>query len=142
MKAKTIFIIMICAQILSGQETFLNFETAKLQAKEQDKHVLMVFSGSDWCKPCIQLKKDILESVPFQENQEVVLLYVDFPYKKQNKLSKEHQSHNERLAENYNQEGSFPKVILFNAEGEALRTIDYSQSMTPNYFLDQLALNQ
>ena len=40
----------------------LDFEAAKVEAARKDQTVLIVFSGSDWCKPCIQLKKSVLSS--------------------------------------------------------------------------------
>ena len=48
----------------------------------------MIFSGSDWCKPCINLKQSILLTDEFAKfsGEEMVLLELDFPYKKKNKL--------------------------------------------------------
>ena len=45
----------------------IDFEEAKQIALEQDKKILMVFAGSDWCAPCIKLKKKILVTEEFQE---------------------------------------------------------------------------
>jgi len=42
-------------------QTFLhNIDQPKTIASEKDQPSLMVFSGSDWCKPCIQLKEKVL----------------------------------------------------------------------------------
>ena len=39
------------------------------QAKVEQKNILIVFSGSDWCAPCIRLKTNVLDQVDFQEFQ-------------------------------------------------------------------------
>ncbi|MED5278251.1 MAG: thioredoxin family protein, partial [Verrucomicrobiota bacterium] len=34
----------------------VDFEKAKAQAAKEGKSILMEFTGSDWCPPCIQLE--------------------------------------------------------------------------------------
>ena len=50
-----------------SQEWQTNFEEAKKIATEQDKNVVIVFSGSDWCAPCIKLDKNIWQSEAFKK---------------------------------------------------------------------------
>jgi thioredoxin-related protein len=105
-----------------------NLEEASLDAQEKDKDILMVFAGSDWCKPCMKFKKDILEDAEFESfaSENLTILYLDFPARKKNKLPKEQTQYNENLAEKYNTSGSFPKVILFNSIIEKQREIEYT----------------
>jgi len=104
-----------------------NFEEAKRIAVEQDKKILMVFSGSDWCAPCIKLKKKILVTEEFQEfeKENVVVLYLDFPQRKKNRLSKEMMKHNESMADNYNRSGIFPNILLVDVEGTVIKNVKY-----------------
>lgn len=104
-----------------------NYDKAILSASEKNQNILMVFSGSDWCAPCKKLKKDILTSEEFTnyEEKHLTILYLDFPSKKKNKLSKEQTQHNEDLAERYNKSGVFPKVLLLNQSGEIIKEIRY-----------------
>jgi len=44
-----------------------NFSEAQKQAKVTHKQILINFSGSDWCGPCIRLRKEILESESFEQ---------------------------------------------------------------------------
>ncbi len=139
MKSKIIILFVLLTQFCSAQESFLSFEKAKELAQLEEKQILMVFSGSDWCKPCIQFKQDILESEDFQKaKNDQVLLYLDFPYKRKNALSKEEETHNEGLAETYNPEGKFPKIILLDAEGLVWGEIEYSQNLNFQNFQEQL----
>ena len=96
--------------------TFTDLTKAKKHAAENNQDILMVFAGSDWCKPCIQFKKDILQSTDFenQVGKQITVLYLDFPARRKNKLSKEQTAHNEDLAERFNKSGAFPKIILLD----------------------------
>lgn len=109
-------------------------------AKSSQKEVLMIFSGSDWCKPCMQLKNSVITSDEFSSfsSDRLVLLELDFPYRKKNRLPKEQQAHNEALAAKYNKEGRFPKVLLFNADQQLLGQINYKKNMPSKDFIDQI----
>ncbi len=48
-----------------SQEWKTNFEVTKTEATNQNKNILLVFSGSDWCGPCIKLDRDIWKSAEF-----------------------------------------------------------------------------
>ena len=63
-----------------------DFSEAQQIAKQNHKLILLNFSGSDWCGPCIKLKKDVFESAEFQSFAEsnLVLLRADFPRLKKN----------------------------------------------------------
>jgi thioredoxin-related protein len=87
-----------------------NFDEAVSLAQNEDKNIIIVFSGSDWCAPCIKLEKNIWQSEVFknESEKEWVLVKANFPRKKANELPKEQTEHNRKLAEKYNVEGSFP----------------------------------
>lgn len=110
-----------------------NMEQARAEAKADHKLVLLYFSGSDWCGPCIKLKKDVYESDAFAAYaaQRLVLVRADFPRAKKNQLSPEQTAHNERLAERYNPDGQFPLSVLLDADGKVLRSwAGYPASLT------------
>jgi thioredoxin-related protein len=115
-----------------------NFDDAKAVASKDQKGLLMVFAGSDWCKPCMQFKKEVLLSEKFSTYQmdHLVVLYLDFPAKRKNKLSKEQTQQNEALAEKYNKNGAFPKILLFNSDAALLSEIPYTHQ-TPNIFISE-----
>jgi thioredoxin-related protein len=105
----------ICANAQDNTSNlFTNKEEAILNAQENETQILMVFAGSDWCRPCIQFKKEILLNGEFTTyaNANLTVLYLDFPSKKKNQLSKDETIQNESLAEEFNKSGSFPKIIL------------------------------
>ena len=126
---------------VSTAQNFLhNFEDATTQAQSESKTVMMIFSGSDWCKPCIQLRKTILEDPVFDEyaNDKLVLLELDFPYKKKNRLPKEQQKHNEKLADQYNPQGIFPLMLLLDANGEVIQKMEFDPRLTPASYVTKI----
>lgn len=104
-----------------------NLTEALQQAKATNTPVLAVFSGSDWCKPCIMLTQEVFEKPEFQEfaQSRFVLARFDFPRNKKNKLSAEQTQRNEQAAAQLNKEGAFPLVVLLSPEGKVLAKTGY-----------------
>lgn len=100
-----------------------DFSTAQQNAKQQHRLILLNFSGSDWCGPCIKLKKDVFESAEFTAYAEgnLELIRADFPRLKKNQLAKDQQAKNDALAEKYNSSGKFPLTLLINEQGKVLK---------------------
>jgi len=98
----------------SQLEWYSDFDKAKQEAGTEGKYVMLYFSGSDWCKPCIQLDKNILETVTFSEyaRGNFVPVKLDFPKMKKNRLPKNSEIRNENLAEKYNPNGVFPLLVF------------------------------
>lgn len=122
-----------------SQEWQTNFEEAKKTAIEQDKNVIIVFSGSDWCAPCIKLDKNIWQSEAFKKEakEEWVLVKANFPRKKANELSKEQTEHNRKLAEKYNIEGSFPLVVVLDKNGKVLGKMGF-KNVSPEEYIKMI----
>lgn len=101
-----------------------SFEHAKELAKEKNQLILLNFSGSDWCVPCIGLRQEFFETEAFgafaQEN--LIMVNADFPRKKKNTGTPEQIKRNEALAEAYNSNGIFPLTLLVNAEGKVVKS--------------------
>ncbi|MCC3160371.1 thioredoxin family protein [Hymenobacter sp. 15J16-1T3B] len=116
--------------------------TALQQAKATNKPVLAVFSGSDWCKPCIMLKQEVFDQPEFQRyaQDKLVLARFDFPRSKKNKLPADQTKRNEQAAAQLNQEGSFPLVVLLSPEGKVLAKTGYRPGGPAAYdaYLSQL----
>ena len=106
---------------LTGWET--DFSRAKQSAQSEHKLILLNFSGSDWCGPCIRMHKDLFESSSFTNyaGDHLVLVNADFPRLKKHELSKDQQSKNDRLADKYDKEGIFPLTVLLTPGGKILK---------------------
>lgn len=123
---------------VSGWES--DFEKAKQKAHEEHKYILLNFSGSDWCGPCIRMHKDIFESDHFKDfaSKNLVLLKADFPRLKKNQLSKEQQQNNNQLADQYDRQGSFPMTVLLDESGKVIYNWEGYPQSSLTQFVDQL----
>lgn len=112
-----------------------NFEEAKLQALKENKNILLVFSGSDWCAPCIKLDNIVWKSEAFKtESDKYWVIYkADFPKKKANQLPAELAENNNKLAEKYNNNGSFPLVILLDKTAKVLGMTGFKNVSAVDY---------
>ncbi len=122
-----VLLFFVFTTFSNAQNWKTNFETAKTEAKVQNKRILLVFSGSDWCGPCIKLDKNVWQSDEFKSfsDKNYVLYRADFPKKKANQLSDEIRQQNLALAEKYNQDGNYPFVLLLNSDGKVLGVLGY-----------------
>jgi thioredoxin-related protein len=103
-----------------------NLDEAKLQAQKENKLILLNFSGSDWCGPCIRMHREIFDSEAFTKfaAEHLVLVNADFPRLKKNQPSREQQAINERIADDYNKKGQFPLTLLLDQNGKVLKSWD------------------
>lgn len=113
-----------------------NFETAKTQAKERDKLVFALFTGSDWCPGCIFLESSILNDKTVQAfiNEKFVPFIADFP--RERKIQPGVARQNAKLFESYELEG-YPTLLLIDKDGKKL-VQSYNESETPADFIKQL----
>lgn len=113
-----------------------DFSTAHKIAKEKKQLILLNFSGSDWCIPCIRMRKDIFDNNEFLQmaDTSLVMYNADFPRNKKNALPKEVRKENEELAEKYNPEGKFPFTLLVNTDGKVVKTWDGYPDQKPEQF--------
>jgi thioredoxin-related protein len=125
MKAYIALAVMVLLCAFTGDwET--DFAQAKSKAQQEHKYILLNFSGSDWCGPCIRMKKELFETTAFKTfaDANLVLVNADFPRQKKNRLPKALQQQNDQLADTYNTAGSFPYTVLLNANGRVLKAWD------------------
>lgn len=121
-----ILLISFLSIVLNAGDWFTNFEEAKAIAEKENKYILLNFSGSDWCAPCIKMKQEVFESKTFlsMAEKQLILVRADFPRSKKNQLTKEQIKHNEALAEKYNPEGKFPLTLLLESNGKIIKEWD------------------
>lgn len=137
---KLLLLALLGLYPLLSTDWLLDIEKAKQTAQNENKYILLNFSGSDWCGPCIQLRKEIFESEPFESfsREHLVLVNADFPRSKKNALSREQQRKNDQLAENYNKNGVFPLTLLLTAEGQVVKYWDGLPTASADQFIKQL----
>jgi len=118
-----------------------NLNDAFAQAQKEHKYILLNFSGSDWCGPCIKMHRDIFDNATFEKyaSTELVLVNADFPRQKKNQLSSTQQAINNAIADKYNTQGSFPLTVLLNEKGKVIKSWDGYPKATTNEFIADIA---
>jgi thioredoxin-related protein len=141
---KKAFLIPFLLLSMAGfsQNWTTNFDEAKATAEKENKTILLVFSGSDWCAPCIKLDKNVWQSEAFKAfaNDKLVLLRADFPKKKNNALPEELRNANLALAEKYNKEGFFPLVTVLDKTGKVIAKKGYESQTAEKYITELQAI--
>lgn len=127
MVKKSLF-ISVCFALLSlttalGQQWQHSWSETTSLAQKQNKHILLNFSGSDWCILCMRMHKTIFGSSEFISfsSQNLILYDADFPRNKKNQLNKEIEKENNILADKYNSAGHFPCTLLLDSNGKVLK---------------------
>lgn len=136
MRKALLFIIFILSiNGLQAQNWITDFTTAKEKAVKNNRPIILVFQGSDWCAPCIKLDHEIWSTEVFKNysKEHYIMLQADFPRKKKNKLSDKHTEGNKQLAETYNKQGFFPFVVVLDYEGNILGQTSYKKTTPENY---------
>ena len=112
----------------------VDFEKAKAQAAKEGKSILMEFTGSDWCPPCIQLEKNVLSQEAFKTGapKNFILLKLDSPRDKSKQTPEEIEQY-QVLSKQYAVQG-VPTIFLTDAKGEPYwQTVGYSGDPADKY---------
>ena len=105
------------APCFAAEGWLTDMDAAKKEAAEQKKDMMIEFTGSDWCPPCMQLRANVFSKPDFQKEAQknFVLLELDYPRSKEQ--SAEVKAANQKLAEQYGVTG-FPTVVFADASGK------------------------
>jgi thioredoxin-related protein len=132
---KIVLFVLIIPFFSYSQNWKSSFEEAKNQALAENKNIVLVFSGSDWCAPCIKLDKTVWQSEDFKKESENnwIIYKADFPKKKANQLNSDLTESNKKLAAQYNSSGYFPLVLLLDKSGTVLGLEGYKNISAVEY---------
>ncbi len=113
----------------------LDYHKAIEVAQSKDRPIMMVFTGSDWCKNCIALEKEVFQDNAFIEyaNENLVLLRVDFPRSKKDYKYKMDEETKSKLAEKYNPQGTFPFIVLISQDEASIASSGYRKGGWQSY---------
>jgi thiamine biosynthesis lipoprotein len=133
----TVLAVLIAPGQIRAQRIMQDPGNAFLMARQSGKKVLLVFSGSDWCVPCIRFEKKVLSDSSFRQfaGERLVVLEADFPQRK--KVPASLQTQYEALAEQFNPAGNFPQIVLLGPDKKFLAILSYTDQ-SPTDFIREL----
>jgi rhodanese-related sulfurtransferase/thioredoxin-related protein len=114
-------LVLALAPARATQLTWLtSLPKAQAQASAENKSVLLFFHGSDWCPPCIEMQRQVLDSPEFinYARQTLVLVDVDFPEKV--KQDEELKKADLALKARFNVGDALPTLVLLDDAGETV----------------------
>jgi protein disulfide-isomerase len=132
---RNLFLVLVAWLATSAGAAAADWQTdygkALQMAKSQNKQVLLDFTGSDWCGPCIELRKQVFSRPEFRAyaDKNLILVEVDYPQRK--KQSAELKKQNEKLSQQYGiDEKGFPTVVLLDPAGKKVREFTGNEGET------------
>ena len=100
-----------------------NLTDALKAAKASDKPVLILFTGSDWCPPCMHMERTVFPENAFASYAKKHLILVKLEFLRRTQQTAATKAANEAAAEKYDIRG-FPTLVLVDADGKELsRTV-------------------
>ena len=108
---------MAMAAAAAPIEWMTDLEAAGQRAKEEQKLLLVEFTGSDWCKACHLQKKKVLETPEFEDwvEQHCVAVEIDVPNDASLVGGEQQKALNQMLCDEYGV-FSFPTLLIMTPE--------------------------
>ena len=137
LKFSLLFSLLLSVYNISAR-CIVNFDCKTIQNDSQIyTATLYVFSGSDWCAPCINLYKKVLNRNEFLQKMDsgnIQLQIIDFPQRTQ--LSPELLKYNESVSERFGFEGSFPTLVIYSFITRKFKTFDYRNQSAVAFYIE------
>jgi protein disulfide-isomerase len=123
---RKVYLALLFVFLASGAFAVAGWETdygkALAKAKAESKRVLLDFTGSDWCGPCIELRKKVFSSAGFTAYAAKNLVLVEIDYPKRKEQTAELKKQNDKLGKQYGiDEKGFPTIVLLDSNGKVAR---------------------
>ena len=130
---------LLAALCIARAEWQTDYARALQTAKAQNKRVLLDFTGSDWCGPCIELNKRVFSSKEFRAYADKNLVFVEVDYPRGKKQSAGLVKQNEKLAKQYGiEEKGYPTLVLLDSSGRRIREFTGYGGETSTEFIARL----
>lgn len=117
------FTLFACSGVLvmpaAATDGWMTDLPAALQkARQENKLVLVDFTGSDWCGACIVLRRTVLDTASFRQYaaDKFVLMEVDLPRRQ---IDSKLKATNEAIVARYHVT-SYPTIMVLNPQGEVV----------------------
>ena len=130
---------LIFFQTSTAQELkmYTNWEETKEIAEKEEKEILIILTGSEWCAPCKKMDKNVIAAREFQEyaHKNLVIFLVDLPGGGLHLNSKVYQTY-AKFKKDYSAE-RLPSLVLAERDGKKIKTLTGKMFKLDNV-LDQL----
>lgn len=128
------FLLLTATSTFAAEGWTTDYEAAFAKAKKEKKAVLLEFTGSDWCLPCIEMRKNVFSKKEFLKaaSKDFILVEIDLPAG--NKALKKK---NIPYVQKHKVEG-FPTIVLLDTDKKEFHRFIASEYPTTKKFLAHL----
>jgi len=111
---------------LAGESWYADYDEAAKVAAETGKHLLVDFTGSDWCHWCIRLENEVFSQEAFEAavTDRFVLVRLDFPRDPALMAAVPDPARNQELFDTFRAPG-YPTVALVTSDGDLFAKTGY-----------------
>jgi len=118
-------LLLFVIQIGFSQEIQMitDWEEAKELAEKENKPILIILTGSEWCAPCKKMDKKVIANPEFQQyaKEHLIVFLIDLPGGGLIMNSKVYQDY-EKFINKY-QANALPSLILTKNDGTKIKTL-------------------
>ena len=132
--AATVSVLATASTLFAADGWHTSIPEAQKVSKETQKPLLIEFTGSDWCPPCIMMHKNVFSKDKFlsEAKDDFILVKIDIP-----KGDKELSAKNQKVLDAYNITG-VPTILLLDADGKEFSRFTASRFNTVDKMLTEL----
>ncbi|HKB89348.1 MAG TPA: thioredoxin family protein, partial [Opitutaceae bacterium] len=118
-----------------------NFLAAQTEATKTGRRMLVLFTGSDWCPPCIRFEQDVAHNADFLAKTQTDLVLVKLDYPRKHPQPSDVKESLEKLRQAYGV-AAYPTLLIVSADGTKALRVDTThprESKTPaDYFVQAI----
>lgn len=101
-----------------------NYDEAAKAAKEQNKPLLLFFTGSDWCVWCKKLESESLSTRDFDQAAASHFIFVKIDFPQKGSQSAQEAAQNKELQKQFDVRG-FPTIVILDPQGRKIGVTGY-----------------
>lgn len=122
------------ASAASNQRTtwITDFNLAKVRATQQNKRILVLFTGSDWCPPCQQFEREVAHDAQFAGIFAPSFVFMKVDWLRNTPTPPEEAAAVAELIKDYDV-SRFPSLKVLNAGGEELADVDWTRPRSGSF---------
>ncbi|MCB1119062.1 MAG: thioredoxin family protein [Chlamydiia bacterium] len=113
-----------------------NYDAACKQAKQENKPLVLLFTGSDWCTWCHKLEGEVLDTPQFSNEMGDKCIFVKLDFPRKHPIDSQTKAQNETLKNKFSIKG-FPTIVVLDADQHLLGTTGY-RSGGPSAYANHL----
>lgn len=112
-----------------------DFAAAQAEATASKRRLLVLFTGSDWCPPCMKFEANVAHAPEFLNLATTAFVLVKLDYPRNTPQSPAIRQRNEALLRQYGV-NSYPTLMVISADGTKSTRVDTRSSRQADGIVD------